>query len=53
MTQERKQAEDEIRLITEDVRETGCKEAILIAALSYARGLVEGQRLAKMQEETA
>lgn len=53
MTKERQQAEDETARIAEAVRETGCKDELLIAAMSYAKGLVEGQRLAKIKEATA
>lgn len=53
MTQERKQAEEEVARITEAIRETGYRDAVLIAAMSYAKGLVEGQQLARMQQERA
>lgn len=53
MTQERMQAEAEIARIMETARATGYKNQIINAILSYAQGLVEGQRLERMKEATA
>ena len=47
MTEERKIQEQETAHIIEAIRETGCDKELLIAAISYAQGLIEGKRLAK------
>ena len=46
MTKEREQAEKETARIVEAVRSTDCEDKLLIAAMSYAKGLVEGKRIA-------
>lgn len=53
MTEERKQAEVDTATILNDVRATGCEKDLLIAATSYAQGLIEGKRLAQLELETA
>lgn len=53
MTEERKQAESETAAIMDAVRKTGCEGSLLIAAISYAQGLIDGKMIAQRKEATA